>query len=99
MQFYSTRDRNRVVTSSEAIAQGLSDEGGLFVPASFPQVDVQALCALDYPEMAAAIVGEYLTDYSKEFLAQAAKTTYGAAFGGKAGYLAPVSQDVYALEL
>ncbi len=34
MQFYSTRDRNRVVTSSEAIAQGLSDEGGLFVPAS-----------------------------------------------------------------
>ena len=99
MQFYSTRDRNRVVTSSEAIAQGLSDEGGLFVPASFPQVDVQALCALDYPEMAAVIVGEYLTDYSKEFLAQATKTTYGAAFGGKAGYLAPVSQDVYALEL
>ena len=89
MQFYSTRDRNRVVTSSEAIAQGLSDEGGLFVPASFPQVDVQALCALDYPEMAAVIVGEYLTDYSKEFLAQATKTTYGAAFGGKAGYLAP----------
>ena len=99
MQFYSTRDRNRMVTSSEAIAQGLSDEGGLFVPESFPQVDVQALCALDYPEMAAVIVGEYLTDYSKEFLAQATKTTYGAAFGGKAGYLAPVSQDVYALEL
>ncbi len=99
MQFYSTRDQNRVVTSSEAIAQGLSDEGGLFVPASFPQVDVQALCALDYPEMAAVIVGEYLTDYSKEFLAQATKTTYGAAFGGKAGYLAPVSDEVYALEL
>ena len=77
----------------------MSDEGGLFVPASFPQVDVQALCALDYPEMAAVIVGEYLTDYSKEFLTQATKTTYGAAFGGKAGYLAPVSQDVYALEL
>ena len=32
-------------------AQGLSDEGGLFVPASFPQVDLyQALCAQpDYP--------------------------------------------------
>ena len=85
MQFFSTRDQNRKVTSSEAIAQGLSNEGGLFVPESFPQVDVQALCALDYPEMAAVIVGEYLTDYSKEFLAQATKTTYGAAFGGKAG--------------
>ena len=99
MQFFSTRDRNRVVTSSEAIAQGLSDEGGLFVPASFPQVDVKALCGLDYPAMAAAIVGEYLTDYSKEFLADATQKTYGAAFGGKAGYLAPVSDEVYALEL
>ena len=36
MQFFSTRDQNRKVTSSEAIAQGLSNEGGLFVPESFP---------------------------------------------------------------
>ena len=99
MQFFSTRDHNRVVSASQAIAQGLSDEGGLFVPQSFPQVDVKAICALDYPEMAAAIVGQYLTDYSQEFLQEAAKATYGAAFGGKAGYLAPVSDEVYALEL
>ena len=99
MQFYSTRDRNRVVTSSEAIAQGLSDEGGLFVPASFPQVDVKALCELDYPAMAAAVIKEYLTDYSQDFLTEAAHKTYGEAFGGKAGYLAPVEGDTYALEL
>ena len=99
MQFFSTRDHNRVVSASQAIAQGLSDEGGLFVPQSFPQVDVKAICALDYPEMAAAIVGQYLTDYSQEFLQEAARATYGAAFGGKAGYLAPVSDEVYSLEL
>ena len=99
MQFFSTRDRNRVVSASQAIAQGLSDEGGLFVPQSFPQVDVQAICGLEYPEMAAAIVGQYLTDYSQQFLAEAAKATYGEAFGGKAGYLAPVSDSVYSLEL
>ena len=81
MQFFSTRDTNRKVTSSEAIAQGLSDEGGLFVPESFPQVDVRALCELDYPALAAAVIREYLTDYSPEFLAQAARTTYGEAFG------------------
>ena len=74
MQFFSTRDTNRKVTSSEAIAQGLSDEGGLFVPESFPQVDVRALCELDYPALAAAVIREYLTDYSPEFLAQAART-------------------------
>lgn len=46
MQFFSTRDTNRKVTSSEAIAQGLSDEGGLFVPESFPQVDVRAMLSM-----------------------------------------------------
>lgn len=99
MQFFSTRDQSRRVSSSEAIAQGLSPEGGLFVPEAFPRVDVEAVCKLDYPEMAAAILREYLTDYSPEFLAAAAQQTYGAAFGGKAGYLAPVAGDTYALEL
>ena len=79
MKFFSTRDHSRIVTASQAIAQGLSDEGGLFVPESFPQVDVEALCQLDYPELAAAVVSEYLTDYSKDFLAEAARTTYGEA--------------------
>ena len=99
MQFFSTRDQNRKVTSSQAIAQGLSDEGGLFVPASFPQVDVKALCGLDYPALAAAVVREYLTDYDPAFLTEATRSTYGTAFGGKAGYLAPVEGDTYALEL
>ena len=99
MQFFSTRDQNRKVTSSEAIAQGLSNEGGLFVPESFPQVDVKALCELDYPAMAAAVIKEYLTDYSQDFLTEATRRTYGEAFGGKAGYLAPVEGDTYALEL
>lgn len=99
MKFFSTRDHSRIVTASQAIAQGLSDEGGLFVPESFPQVDVEALCQLDYPELAVAVVSEYLTDYSKDFLAEAARTTYGEAFGGKAGHLASVEGDTYALEL
>lgn len=99
MQFFSTRDKNRKVTASEAIAQGLSNEGGLFVPESFPQVDAKALCELDYPALAAAVVKEYLTDYSPEFLEQAARDTYGDAFRGKAGFLAPVEGKTYALEL
>ena len=99
MQFFSTRDESRRVSASQAIAQGLSDEGGLFVPESFPQVDVEALCALDYPAMAAAVLRQYLTDYDPAFLANAAAATYGAAFGGKAGCLAPVEGDTWALEL
>ena len=99
MQFFSTRDQSRRVSASQAIAQGLSEEGGLFVPESFPQVDIKALCGLDYPAMAAAVLREYLTDYDPAFLAGAAAATYGDAFGGKAGYLAPVEGDTWALEL
>lgn len=99
MQFFSTRDQSRRESASQAIAQGLSEEGGLFVPESFPQVDVKALCGLDYPAMAAAVLREYLTDYDPAFLAGAAAATYGDAFGGKAGYLAPVEGDTWALEL
>ncbi len=99
MQFFSTRDYSRKVTSSEAIAQGLSGEGGLFVPETFPQVDAQELCTLDYPTMAASILGQYLTDYDPAFLLRAAEKTYGPAFGGKPDVLAPVSDSLYALEL
>ena len=87
MQFFSTRDQNRKVTSSEAIAQGLSNEGGLFVPESFPQVDVKALCELDYPAMAAAVIKEYLTDYSQDFLTEAAHKTYGEALAARQAIL------------
>ena len=99
MQFFSTRDQSRRVSASQAIAQGLSDEGGLFVPERFPQVDAKALCALDYPAMAAAVLKEYLTDYDPAFLEKAAAETYGEAFGGKAGFLAPVEGEMWALEL
>ena len=99
MQFFSTRDQSRKVTASEAIAQGLSQEGGLFVPESFSQVDVQALCGLDYPTLAAEILKQYLTDYSPEFLTSATQQSYGSAFGGKAGAMAPVCPGTWALEL
>ncbi len=57
MKFFSTRDHSRIVTASEAIAQGLApNEGGLFVPESFPQVDVEAGSQLYYPELAAAVL-------------------------------------------
>ena len=34
--YKSTRDSQKIVTASQAILKGLSDDGGLFVPAMFP---------------------------------------------------------------
>ena len=99
MEFFSTRNVNEKVSAAQAIAQGLSQEGGLFVPASFPKVDLDAACKMEYAQLASHILSGYLEDYDPNFLKQATADTYGAAFGGKAGRLEHVEGSTYALEL
>ena len=60
MLFYSTRDKNNTKTVSQAILQGLAEDGGLFVPQQFPQIDWAKLDPkLSYPEFAATILADY----------------------------------------
>ena len=99
MEFFSTRNVNEKVSAAQAIAQGLSQEGGLFVPASFPKVDLDAACKMEYAQLASHILSGYLEDYDPNFLKQATADTYGAAFGGKAGQLEHVEGSTYALEV
>ena len=40
MMYKSTRNAALRVTAAKAIAQGISDEGGLFVPEAFPAADL-----------------------------------------------------------
>ncbi len=100
MKYQSTRNQAVEVTASEAIVRGLAPEGGLFVPQSFPQADLEGWKKLPYPELAGKVIGDFLTDYDPAFLRGAAAATYGAAFGGKAGQVERLGQsDVYSLEL
>ena len=99
MEFCSTRNSRLRVSASQAIAQGLSSEGGLFVPCEFPRVDARELCSLEYPVLARRVLATFLTDYDPDQLEQFARQVYGENFGGKAGYLAPVREGLYALEL
>ncbi len=69
MKYYSTRDRSVKITAAEAIAMGLSREGGLFVPETVPTLtseEIASLCALDYRERAVRIMKLFLEDYSEE---------------------------------
>jgi threonine synthase len=62
MNFYSTRDQNKSTpkTISQAILEGLADDGGLFVPEYYPQFNWENLNpALTYPKFAALILTEY----------------------------------------
>ena len=100
MNYFSTRDDTLRRTASEAILQGISEEGGLFVPESFPSVDLAALMQLDYCTLAAKLLGLYLTDYSESFLLEAAQKAYGAdRFAGKTAHLAKLEDGLYSMEL
>lgn len=67
MYYKSTRDSSVSVTSAEAIAQGISKDGGLFVPSEIPVLTLDEITALGektYPERAAFIFSKYLTDFT-----------------------------------
>ncbi|MBO5215966.1 MAG: threonine synthase [Clostridia bacterium] len=65
MKFTSTRNDKIEVTGCEAVVKGLSEEGGLFVPAFFPVItseDMARLSDMDYAERASFIIAKYLDD-------------------------------------
>ena len=67
MNYQSTRNTSLSLTAAEAIMQGLSREGGLFVPESIPQLTddfLKTLAGLSYAERSAAVMKLYLTDFS-----------------------------------
>lgn len=71
MNYTSTRDINISVKSSEAIAKGLSFEGGLFIPESIPAIslaNIKYMAEMSYRERAKEILGRFLTDFTDEEL-------------------------------
>ncbi|NLV86026.1 MAG: threonine synthase [Clostridiales bacterium] len=79
MKYLSTRDKEKSVSAAEAIAQGLSDEGGLFLPESIPlleQAELESLLKMHYRDRAVFIMGKFLDEFSKEELLSFVKQAY-----------------------
>lgn len=100
MKFISTRGGEKV-TGARAIVQGLSANGGLFVPEKFPQVtaaEMEEMAGMSYPERAAEILIKYLDDYDKAELLSACEAAY-AKFEGDPAPLVRIDAGFYMLEL
>lgn len=83
MNYSSTRDKNAKVTAAHAIAQGLSAEGGLYVPDSLPKLSkeqIMALCDKSYPERAYEIFKLFLTDFTDDEVKYCVTNAYGKNF-------------------
>ena len=79
MQYQSTRDKSISVSSAQAIKQGLSAEGGLFVPESFPSVsldEIKSLTSKSYNERAYFVLSKFLTDFTEDELTNCINKAY-----------------------
>ena len=67
MFYNSTRNSKVKVNSAEAITQGISADGGLFVPESIPALsldEIKAVGDMKYADRAAFVFSKYLTDFT-----------------------------------
>jgi len=62
VQYVSTRGRATARRFTEILLEGLAPDGGLYVPAEIPKLEVSSLRRLSYPELAFAILSKFMDD-------------------------------------
>lgn len=79
MKYISTRNADERVSFSEAILKGISSDGGLFVPEEFPKLtddELQSMAEMCYSERANLVLSKYMTDFTKEEIADCTEKAY-----------------------
>ena len=104
MYYVSTRNKQQRTTAAQAIARGLSPDGGLMTPEVFPKLSGNALDNLrdmSYQQRAVYVMKSYLDEFTASELTSFANKAYGPdRFDVKE--VAPVrtvSDGTYCLEL
>ena len=80
MYYISTRDAALRCTASQAIVQGLSRDGGLFLPERIPALELGALekmKTMPYSERAVQVMKLYLEEFTEDELRTYAGSAYG----------------------
>ena len=100
MFYESTRDRNRKINPSEAILQGLSEEGGLFVLRDLGEkkLDLNNLIDKNYYQVAEAVL-KLFVDFTDEEIKNCVENAYRGKFSHEK--ITPLVElsDGYVLEL
>lgn len=83
--YKSTRDSSKLVTASQAILKGLSDDGGLFVPTALPKLDksIDELSKMDYKGIAYEVMKLFLSDFTEDELKNCIDNAYDEKFDTK----------------
>ncbi len=77
MNFISTRDENIRMHLADAILRGMAEDGGLFVPENFPQINLADFPSdLTYPDFAAKVLELYTNDFFTGKIAPLCKSAF-----------------------
>jgi len=101
MRYLSTRGGIAPLSFKDAVMMGLATDGGLLLPERLPRV-AMSVCrgwaGLDYPALAAAVMGIFIDDIAPERLQELCRRSY-AAFAHPA--VTPLARcgDLHILEL
>lgn len=102
MNYISTRNKSVKVTAAEAIAKGISADGGLFVPDSFPKLsedDFKSLKQLDYIGRAKYVLKYFLNDFTEGEVDYCVRGAYTGSFDNDIPAPISVVGDMNILEL
>lgn len=98
---YNSTKGAKGFSASEAILKGLADDGGLFVPESFPKLTVglDKLSEMSYQEIAYLVMKDYFDDFTEDELKSCINKAYDSKFD--TDEIAPLVKvgDQYFLEL
>jgi len=101
VKYYSTRGDKTGITASQAILNGLSADGGLYVPDHIPSLDcsLEELSKMEYKEVAYEVMKLFLTDFTEEELKNCIDNAYDEKFD--TDVIAPLVEigNTYYLEL
>lgn len=83
--YQSTRSNMEAIPASQAILQGLSSDGGLFVPITIPKLEstVEEFSQMDYRQCAYEVMKLLLTDFTEEELKTCINKAYDDKFDTK----------------
>lgn len=82
MKFISTRGGEIGISSSKAIINGISKDGGLYVPEGFPKLyeEMKSKKNLGYEEIAFQVIKEFFTDFTHDEIKSSVDKAYKNRF-------------------
>ena len=100
MKYLSTRNSNLDFSFFEILFQGLSKDGGLFLPHQWPSIDVNILKNKTYQEVALEVIHPYVfNEISKNDLKKIIDESYQGFSHSKIAPVTAIDQNKYILEL